>query len=257
MRIQFIYLLSLLILCSPTGCASDKVKGNGKIVTRTIPIEDFEQLSISRQIDSKRASWNLFQKNKKNFPVFEYKQSSGSDLLEVTMDENLFDWLVVDQNEKKLYIKTKKGVYIKPTQLTIKGGSSELSKVELYGCMSFKTTTALNVDNIQFNLLGFGDIQIDGLTCNELNCDLSGVGNIYLNGTAQTGKYILSGVGNIKAYNCEVKNLSCEVSGVGNMQVMATDQLDAGTSGVGGIKYRGEASANTWSSGIGRVKYAN
>jgi len=250
--------LICLIILSITSCyADDRVKGNGKIETRTFQVDDYNQLNLGERIEFEGYSGLNFKKNKKRSPVFNYTQQQGKTTLEITTDENLFQWLVINEKEGKLYIEAEQDIKIKPTEMSITGSSSDLTLVKINGCMDFHNKGELVVDNVRFAVSGVGDVVISGLSAQEITCDLSGVGNIHLAGKAEKGNYYVSGVGKVFAYDCNVKNLKSELSGVGSMQVMASEHLDAGTSGVGSIKYKGNAQVNSSSSGIGKVKNAN
>ncbi len=258
MKTKITLIVCLLITSIATGFALERIKGNGKIETRTIQIDNYNQLFLGERIEFEgNSGMNFFRKKKKRFPVFNYTQTNGSATLEITMDENLFEYLEIKQEDDKLRIQAENDLQIKPTQMLIKSSSEDLQKVEIIGCMDFVAESSLKVKNIRLSIGGVGDIRIDKLTSEEITCSLTGVGNFYLKGNSDKGNYYLTGVGNIKAYDCNVKELVSEISGVGNMQVRASERLKAGTSGIGNIKYRGEAQVEKWVSGLGRIKNNN
>jgi hypothetical protein len=258
MKTRIIGLACLIVLSITSVYAADSVNGNGKVETQTFRIGDYNQLILGEDIEFEgNPGFNFFKKNKRRSPVFNYTQQQGKITLEIAMDENLFQYLTVNEKGGKLYIEAKKDVRIKPTEMTITGTSSDLKAVNINGCMDFYNKGELVVDNVRFEVDGVGDIVITGLSAREITCDVSGVGNIHLAGNAEKGNYYVSGVGNIYAYDCNVRNLKSEVSGVGNMQVMASEHLDAETSGVGNIKYKGNAEVNSSSPGLGKIRNAN
>lgn len=258
MRTKIVLIAYLLIAGIATGFASDKIKGNGKIESRAIQVDEYEQLFLGERIEyNGNAGMNFFKKKNKRFPIFTYSQTMGSATLEITMDENLFEYLDIKQENKALRIQAQKDYLLNPTLLQIKGSSGGITKVEIIGCMDFLIESVLNVENIRASIGGVGNITIHQLNSEEITCNLSGVGNFYLGGRSEKGNYYLSGVGNFDAYNCNVEELVSEISGVGNMKVRASEKLKAGTSGVGNIKYRGNADVDSWASGLGKVKNNN
>lgn len=257
MKAKITVLIGLFLLSVASCYAADRIKGNGKIETRTFQVGDYTRLVLGEGIEFEGTSGLNFKRNKKRSPVFHYTQKHGAATLKITTDENLFQWLNVEEKDGKLYVEAEKDLKVKPTEMTITGNSSGLTAVHVYGCMDFHNKGELTLDRVRLEVSGVGDMVITDLSAQEITCDVSGVGNIHLAGEAEKGNYYVSGVGKIFAYDCNVKNLKAEVSGVGSMQVMASEHLDAETSGVGNIKYKGGAKANTSSSGIGRVKNTN
>ncbi len=258
MKTKFIVLASLLLGFATLCLASDKgekVKGNGHIITRTIPVEDFQTLYVGEQINSSRSSGGLNFFKKKQL-VFNYMQTLGAATLQITTDENIFDELVVEQKKGKLRIGAKdRSLKLFPTHLVINGSSSGLEKIQLTGCLDFVSESLFQAPSLVVSLSGVGDVKMDELHCDTLDCNVSGVGNLYLTGKVEQGSFDLSGVGRVYAFDCRVKELECDVSGVGSMEVQATDRLKARVSGVGKLKYKGDAKVSKRCSGVGRIKH--
>lgn len=251
-------MVSILHLSASVTETIEKIKGDGDIVTRSFTVEDYDKLILAENIEfSNKSAKSTFKKKKKRSCSFTYSQSPGDAFLQITMDRNLFDYLIVDSSNGILRIRAEKDIKIKPTKMNIKGSSRELSKVEIVGCMEFICEGPVNTHSLRTAITGVGDVTFNNLTADEFTCEISGVGNMHLKGSIENGNYYLTGVGKIYAYDCAVENLTCEVSGVGNMEVRANKHLKAGTSGVGGIKYKGPAEVDSWSSGLGKVKDKN
>lgn len=258
MKTKFLLLAGLLLgfasLCLASG-NGEKVKGNGNLVTRTIPVEDFRTLYMGEQINSSRFSGGLNFWQKRTL-VFNYMQTLGAATLQITTDENIFDELSIEQKGGKLRISAKdRSLKLFPTHLVINGSSSGLEKLQLTGCMDFVSENLFQVPSLVVRLTGVGDVKMDELDCDTLDCNVTGVGSLYLTGKVGQGAFDLSGVGHVYAFDCQVKELECDVSGVGSMEVQATDRLKARVSGVGKLKYKGNAEVSTRCSGVGRIKH--
>lgn len=259
MKTKLVWLVSLLMGCASLCLASEKgekIKGDGNIVTRSIPVEDFRVLLLGKQINPYRGTgWTkLF--SKKNKPAFHYMQTLGAASLLITMDKNLFEELEIEQEKGTLRIGAKdKNAKLYPTCLVISGSSSRLEKVRVSGCMNFVSESLLQTPSLTINIVGVGNVHMDELACDTLSCTLRGVGNFYLTGKAAQASFDLSGVGHMYSFDCQVKDLECHLSGVGSMEVNATEHLHGHVSGVGKLKYKGDAQASTSCSGVGRIKH--
>lgn len=254
------WILSWLFPCifwfSSSG-DGERIKGDGKIVTRTFAVEDFDCISVGNDIEysHRMASLNPFAKNKKRFPVFNYLQTAGSSSLQITTDENLFPYLSVEVKDGRLLIgSTEEDLYLRPTRFVVNGASSSLRKVSIDGSMDFIAEHPLTISIGRFRIAGKGDLRLLDIRCDTLSCEIAGQGNMYIVGKVPVADYEVSGIGHVYAFDCESDDVDCEVSGIGSMELTANRCLKAETSGIGKIRYRGTAEPHTSVSGIGRVK---
>lgn len=251
-------LICLLLGCTTfcmAGLKAEKIKGNGNVVTRTIQVDDFQTVKLGEQIN-KQSIGGINWTGKKQKPVFNYTQSAGAATLQITMDENLFPYLEIEQKKGILTIGARDDDFkVFPTRMDIRGSSSRLEKIQVTGCMDFVSESLLQTNSLTISISGVGDAKIDELVCGILDCNLTGVGSLYLSGKADEAEFDVSGVGHVYAFDCVVKNLECDLSGVGSMEVNATEHIKGNVSGVGNMKYKGDAQASTSCSGIGHIKH--
>ena len=80
---------------------------------------------------------------------------------------------------------------------------------------------------------------IEGVDAEQFNIDLSGVGNISLEGECGVLYADVSGVGDLEAEELECASVFVEVSGVGSASVYARDKVSADVSGMGDIDVYG------------------
>lgn len=255
MKTRIIY-VCLLVILSTTGCISKNARrgidGDKNIVTRTIQVDDFDEIQLGSNIESAKGI-NPF--NKKNRAICNYIQTDDASSLEITMDENLLDLLDIENKDHKLIIKTISGKKICPTHLVLDISSKNLKEVGVSGSIDFIADQPLQLTNTSFDISGVGDVKLADLSCDTFKVAISGVGNIYLNGDIKEGKYSVLGVGHVYAFDCPVENLECDVSGVGGMEVNVIQKLDASTSGVGSVKYKGNPEImRKKESGVGKIK---
>lgn len=246
-------LLPVIVWASCSFSSANAEKGNGTIVTKDIEVAQYHSIIINEHIENSK---NILS-GKGNFR-FSYKQVTGVPTLQLSIDENLFPMLDINVEDGMLRISTKDKAKIAPTHFTLSGTSEMLRKVQVNGVMDFYAETSVKAEDVDLSVNGVGNIVMEQLECASLKSKVSGVGDIRLKGSADTGNFQVSGVGKIQAFDFMVKDLKCQVSGVGGMQVAASEKLDAHTSGVGNIRYKGGATDVTkHASGVGNIKQAD
>jgi hypothetical protein len=82
---------------------------------------------------------------------------------------------------------------------------------------------------------------------------ISGSGDIYIDGNTNEGEFKISGSGNINSYEFHQQNLDANISGSGNMYVNVSDFLKARISGSGSIYYLGDPGLDVSITGSGSV----
>ena len=118
------------------------------------------------------------------------------------------------------------------------------------------TITSPTLNGISFiESKGVGNVDIQSLTCQKLNVQSMGVGDVKLEGTAQIAALHSKGVGNIEAGNLRANAVEASSQGVGDITCNATESIDAAVRGVGSIKYKGSPTIKSLSKkGVGTIK---
>ncbi len=86
---------------------------------------------------------------------------------------------------------------------------------------------------------GVVDGKISGIDADRFDIDISGVGDMELDGECGTLDADVSGVGDLDAEALECRVVSVEVSGVGSASVYASEEVEAQVSGMGDIDIYG------------------
>ena len=275
-----------LCLLAAVGARAEEVKGNGVFVTKEIAVAPFESIRIGegfkKDVGFKEfidILYNAFKNGTGNSVdgiKFSYSQAVGDAALRVTIDENLFPYLVITSSGGVLSINTDIGVKIKPGKLDIVASSANLKEVKTLGAVNFGITTPLSVNNLSMTIGGGGNIvmphpvrvntytvSISGsgilnagdLACSKMSGFISGSGNFNVTGEADEVNFSISGSGDVNALHFKTKKTEATVSGSGNINVYATELLDAKIFGSGDIRYKGNpASLQTNISGSGSIK---
>ncbi|HEY3370144.1 MAG TPA: head GIN domain-containing protein [Prolixibacteraceae bacterium] len=91
-------------------------------------------------------------------------------------------------------------------------------------------------EEFRLTVSGSGDIDTQ-VSTDQLIAHISGSGNIYLEGDAKEGRFVISGSGKIKSYQAQQRNCEAIIFGSGNMYVNTLETIDARISGSGKILY--------------------
>jgi len=230
-------ILLLTFLTSTSGTyAQKKWKGDGNVVKEERAVKAFDYLNLSG--------------------VFNVELIQGEkEKVVVETDQNLQELVEIVNENGKLIIQSKKGVSkTKSTKMNVYVTITDVNYLEIGGVGNISCSNRLSLDNLNLEISGVGNTSLD-LDCETLDAELSSVGNIELMGEAETATIENSGVGNLNAFDLEIQNLDLENSGIGNAKVYAEQELSVENSGMGNLFYKGNATIKDFEiSGMGKVK---
>jgi len=155
--------------------------------------------------------------------------------------------LVIRIKNYRLFNNEKANVYITLPELKALGVSgSGVAQIE----------NALKNEVLGLNVSGSGKIVVPDVVTDELNCSISGSGNIVLKGSGDVGKgdISISGSGYYSGETARFKNLRVGISGSGNCTCNVTESLSASISGSGSVYYTGNPKVDARVSGSGHVR---
>ena len=231
MKLSLLALSCILIVMS--GC-SRIIKGDGKVEERSVPVEEYEELSIACPTGK-----------------IYYNQSEETSTLLVTTDLNIYDMLNIYVSGKTLVIKLKdtyKDKFIWPSEFTIHASSPKMKEIDLAGKAEVNLNglfTAVLVDRLSTSIAGSSSIKGKALNVGTLHSEVAGSGRYELGGTAQKVSIEIAGKGTIKAYDLKARNVYCEVAGFGIFQVYASQSLNLEAAGLAKLSYKGNPSLST------------
>ncbi|MEN8186529.1 MAG: head GIN domain-containing protein [Bacteroidota bacterium] len=213
-------LITLLFIASCTAQNYGRIKGNGKVITKTRNVDNFEKIGVSGSFD-----------------VDLVKGNEGK--IDIKIEENLLPYLITEVKDGKLKIKWKSGTSIntnKGVHLTVY--FNDINAVGLSGSGDINSKDLIKSDDFNVAVSGSGDIQLN-LDVNNLKTAISGSGDIGLSGKTKVFKAGISGSGDIDAGKLESRNAELKIAGSGDMTVTVTEELYARVSGSGDIEYKG------------------
>lgn len=252
----WVCLVTLLMLSVSVFAENREIVGNRKVVTRNIPISNYDEINIAGDME------------------FVFEQSNKTAGLSITIDENVLPYVKIEVRNNKLYIGTKHvdgdrgpNYQLRPTVYKIKTNSPKLCKLNLAGSADFRISGGFNFSNVEFNLAGSGNvilkkavkgnelkanvagsgiIDIKKLSVKSVKGNIAGSGDINFKGKAKDASYNIAGSGNLKATKCKVDDVHASIAGSGNIELYAREKLYASTVGGSGvILYKGNPQVNS------------
>ena len=180
----------------------------------------------------------------------------------VEVDHNLLKFVTTDVTGGVLVIDRNVPNDVKVTgqSLTVDVTMSSLRSLTLdeSGVGSFATDSSeFQVDNVNLDLIGLGNMDLELEVGQQLLLQLSGVGNVTLWGSANRFDCEHSAVGNVEAFDLAVNNCTVVSSGVGDTKVNVTSSLDVTIDSTGSVYYKGRPSIDSLITGSGQLIDAN
>ena len=224
--------------------AADHVKGNGKLSTKKITIDDFNAIKFDGVID------------------FNYEQSESTPHIEITVDENLHPYVNIDIQDRVLTVGFKGAKVDHFTKFIVKTNSKWLKEVKASGNANFIANSPLKGDELKvevgkldLNVSGSANMVVNELKTDKLECSINGSGTINLKaGNAEEADYSITTDGEIMAFGVAVPEVNCKITGKGSAQIHPTDNLKATIVGKGNIRYKGPTAVQQKVIGKGTVE---
>ena len=218
-NLRFKYaILSLLFLAACSDDDTNCVTVSGNLVSETRELADFHSVSFE-------GVGNLF-----------ITQESPQSV-RIETRQSIMPLLKTRVNNGQLNIELEDCITGQIDKLDIFISIPDIENLEIDGVGSITGQNAFDLDNLEIEINGVGDVTVNGTT-DRLEINSSGVGNVHA----------FELVSNI----CEVN-----ITGSGNVEVTAETDLDVIISGTGNVYYKGTPSIESNISGSGNLIDAN
>lgn len=202
----------------------ETIEGNGKKITRDVPVSSFNALEASGVYELK-----LLQGNKES--------------VKIEADENLQQYFNVHNDGNKLVIDMKKlkNKNLKnPGKMRVYVTFKNLKALNLKTVGNVSSEEQLSFDDLDLNTKSVGNVDLN-FTAKKLDLENKSVGNVKLSGKADEAVVKNTGVGSFKAGNFVVQTMNIENSGVGSAEVNAEKDLKVKDNFLGKVKNKGAA----------------
>jgi len=235
---KFRALFFSLVLFSLSGCAIilDEEVGNGNRVTEEKSLSRFENLEVSGSFDVELV------------PSTEYR-------VVIEADENIQEFILIDQDGDKLKIQLKDQI-----RISIKGKikvtvyMEKLRSVDLAGSGLVKTRSQMtHPDKMEFSIAGSGDMELD-VKSPSVEISIGGSGELKAMGKTERLEVDIAGSGDFNGLELLSEVTEVSIAGSGNASVYASRELDVSVAGSGDVEYKGNPSVTKSIAGSGSVK---
>lgn len=238
MKILPVLLLATLLLNS-CMFTSDAITPSKNYITRNYKVKEFARINAATVGDI-----YYTQSTDRKTTVQIYGPDNFIELFKVGVKDSTLTLTMEKQNRIR---------NIKKMKITI--SSPTLNGIYFKGVGDVNIDNGLKTTKLEVESKGVGNINIQGLACEDLTVRSMGVGDVKLEGTARIANLYSKGVGDIEAKELEAKQVDATSQGVGNISCYATDSISASAKGVGSIKYKGSPAVKELSAkGIGSIK---
>lgn len=211
-----------------------RVKGNGKIMTETRDVQRADRIKLT-------ASMNVV-------------LSKGLTAVKVEGDENLLQYIIVQEEDGWLTISVKKGIrFYNSNRLSVYVTTPAIKQVSITGSGDVTSDEKFESDQeVAFSVSGSGNIDVP-VHAPVVSARVTGSGNIKASGETRNLNLQLTGSGNFEGQALKSENAEVKVTGSGDADVYADNKLKATILGSGSVQYAGNPAIEKKIVGSGRV----
>lgn len=216
-----------------------RIKGDGKIVSKTYDLKDFSSIDIGN-------ASAVFLKQDSVFSV------------KIETDENLFQYLVATVEEGELDVDEKNDFDLRPTNdIKIYISMPVLKKAALSGASTLKADNKIiQEEPFALDISGASNATLQ-LKAPTVELDVSGASTLNISGETRDIRGEASGASTIHGFDLKAETTNIEASGASTANVFASVQLTANASGASSIKYMGNPKVSSSANGAGSVSKAD
>jgi hypothetical protein len=181
-------------------------------------------------------------------PEFKVVLEGEKDLLEDIETDVSGDRLIIRKdNYWRLDMHEKVTVYIT---------MPELEGLGVSGSGKAEVKDAVKTNDLSLSVSGSGKLYTTDVTVANLDCGISGSGDIIFggNGNATRADISISGSGNYSGESLKIGSAEIHISGSGNCSCTVSETLRASVSGSGNVSYLGNPKVDARVSGSGHVR---
>ena len=215
---HFIYFFPLLILLF-TGCTFSAIPGNGNLTAESQELKEFNDFSAMGAFKIEY------------IPSNEYK-------IEVFIDENLHEYVEINNRSKRLTIKSKKNIGPSKDAL-IRIYAPHLEKIQVSGAVELFSQANFRSKKLDIDLSGASNVDLI-FDAKFLMINNSGASKMRVRGNADQARIDLSGACFFEGAEFRVNDLQLNSTGASKVRVWAVSKLNVMGSGASQIQYKGE-----------------
>jgi hypothetical protein len=201
---------------------SESVLGSGDLVTRQFSIEDFDRLQISSAFKAKVTQGDTY-------------------CVEVTVDDNLEQYLDVSKQGDTLKVGLKPGLGLTLNRITMQATITmpKLRGVDGSGASQVSLEGFESSDSLDVQASGASTIRGD-IEAGDSTFDVSGASTVRLTGQGGNGSVEVSGASTADLASYAMQDVTVTASGASTAIVNVSGRLDAEASGASKVEYTGD-----------------
>lgn len=248
-----LFSLLLLLGCGMSGlfaaCDVVMIRGNGKLITREIPISNVKEIKIGGQ-GSMSNMEIVYEQRNDTVPYFQ-----------ITVDENIFNVLDIQAGNKSVVLTgTDNQSQLRPTECRIKiytsnletfkvGGEGDIYvptkltspelEIDLAGACKMTLQDSVVIASFECDMAGSCDLEAMKLNCTDFTGKMAGSNDFLLGGKVASGKIQSAGKGKVKALDCIFDNLAVKSAGSCYVEATVNEDLNIKAAGSMEMKYKG------------------
>ncbi len=194
--------------------------GSGNLETETYAFTDFNKVEISSAFE------------------FEIEQSSSYSI-EITVDDNIMEYVRVSQDGQTLKIGLRPATWIGPATLKASVTMPELNGLDISGASRGTVSDFISTEDLDIMVSGASRVTGD-IVAGNVDFDISGASTVQLEGSASDMDANVSGASSLKLDDFIVNNADVDFSGASSGTINLNGRLDADLSGASRLWYIGE-----------------
>jgi hypothetical protein len=235
-RFLAIVFLSVVLFYSCHYISGKRIRGNGKMKTENRTAGNFNSIDVSGIADV-------------------YVKQDSVTSIRIETDENLMEYILIDNDGGTIRIHQKKGTNLKPSKaIKIFVSGPTFKHFGASGACNYYTENKItSSEPVSINLSGATNVKLE-LNAPKIDADMSGAGTLRLKGETKDFSVDGSGSTDIRCFDLMTENTTVELSGAGDAEVFASVKLVVHVSGAADVKYKGNATLTKDISGAGSVK---
>lgn len=206
-----------LFIITAAVIASDKIKGNGKVVTKERALSSFNSVDVGGSMDL------TIDQNGKGGAVVE-------------TDENLLDVVITEVKDNVLQIHLKENTDVSYTKMIVHISCSSIEKITTGGSGDVSTVSTLKGDKLEVSHGGSGDFNLS-MDVKTLKINNGGSGDYKLKGRAIALTISAAGSGDINAADLDCSTAKISTAGSGDVKLKKGVKAEVSSAGSGEVVY--------------------
>ena len=210
---------------------NDCTEGKGPVVTRELNLDEFNSLQLS-------GSDKMYISQGAEQEVLVEGQQNVIDRIDLTVSNGFWNTRT-------------RGCLRRYEQLVYFVTLPEINHLSLTGSGEIIVENTVESTNLEIKVTGSGSIKAD--VDADVDCEITGSGEIFLSGNSGYAEVDLTGSGTYDSFGLETDQVEVTIQGSGDAYVTALEKLNVRITGSGNVYYKGNPLINSSGTGSGKL----